>query len=369
MHRPWLHPEAVHSDSGAWHLGRRPALDGLRGFAILLVLMSHAGSWSADARDFAMVGNAGVTLFFTLSGFLITALLIEERQRTRRVDLTAFYGRRVRRLLPAFLVFLPLAGAPLVVQHRWPDLVGVVFYVGNWIRAAGGVPLLGLSHTWSLSIEEQFYLVWPIAFLFSARWRRGPVVVAVAGVAASLAATVVLFLHGASVDRLYFGTDTRAVALLAGCLLAFAAPHLPELRSRAVVYLGCGVLAGSALAVTRETRLEDALAPTLVAALSVVLIWGATSHTSGPLTRPAARYLGVRSYGLYLWHYPVLLLFYAGLGNHLDVTVMALVVAVGVTELSWRLVETRFLVRRPRRAEAYVEIGATEPGRPLGSTP
>lgn len=142
-------------------MGRQPALDGIRGGAVLLVMLDHTGAlgW----------GWVGVDVFFALSGFLITTLLFEERERNGRISLSAFYKRRARRLLPALfllLAFVTIAQTRFgVFPSSWPlwqQLAATLLYVNNWVMATGRSPLGPLTLTWSLAQEEQFYLFWPV---------------------------------------------------------------------------------------------------------------------------------------------------------------------------------------------------------------
>jgi peptidoglycan/LPS O-acetylase OafA/YrhL len=301
-----------------WRLGHRPGLDGLRGVAILLVILSHFASVSfGPFHHSGDVGTAGVDLFFALSGFLITALLLEELADRGRVSMRAFYARRSRRLFPAlaatciaFLVFQALTDVR-AVPHLWP----VVFYVGNWTEAHSGT--LGLlSPTWSLSIEEQFYLLWPVTLIASTRWRNGPAVVAASGILISAVLKVVLFIQ-AGTFRVQYGSDTQAGALLAGALLAILAHRglrpLPA-RTWMIVTLAAAQVAWI---VPAAPVTQVVLAPIVVPMIGVVLIWAICSSPPGPLASNWLRYVGRRSYALYLWHFGVLWLMLLSVGHSL----------------------------------------------------
>lgn len=272
-----------------WRLGRRPALDGLRGVAILLVLVGHSGPVPLQP-----VAWVGVTLFFGLSGFLITALLLEERADYRRINLAAFWRRRAIRLLPALFLMLAATGAFLTGAGFHVDPFPVVAYYGNWVQATGG-DLDFWRHTWSLSIEEQFYVVWPLIVVVLPT-RRAVTIACLLGIGWSVGATVVL---GSDFARVYNGTDTRMWTLLLGCLIAAR-------------------LVGT-------TRQLPASPPWL---------------SAKPL-----RWLGRRSYGIYLWHYPLTLLMPPLVG-----------IALGgvIAELSWRYVEQP-LTRRSGRLVGAVD--------------
>ncbi len=206
-----------------------PALDGLRALAVVAVLLFHGG--------YLQGGFLGVDLFFALSGFLITSLLIRDAGSEQGVRLGTFWGRRFRRLLPAVLTMIVIAALWAWLFGSLADLAGVegdgpwaVFYVANWhfIAQSGGYwesftePSM-FDHLWSLAIEEQFYLVWPIAVLAIWRWSRRPVrtlaVICAVAIGLSFLAMVLLY-DGVEPTRVYMGTDTRAASLLVGALAA-----------------------------------------------------------------------------------------------------------------------------------------------------
>ncbi|HEX6514802.1 MAG TPA: acyltransferase [Nocardioidaceae bacterium] len=330
-----------------WRLGHRPALDGLRGVAILLVLASHA-----RIPHLYGAGSAGVSVFFALSGFLITTLLLEEHARTGRVDLRRFYGRRARRLFPALAVSVavttvvgPLLGAGL---FSWSAVAAVVLYVGNWVQAFGGY-LGWFAGTWSLAVEEQFYLLWPLALLLSVK--RGPravLVVAGTGVVASLGVRVVL-LGDSDLGRIYFGSDTSAAGLLVGCAVA-ALMHMSR-PGRPLPWLATTacVLAG-ALGLAQGNAVAWGLIPAVVPFLAVLAIWS-VARGDEPASWLSASWLvwvGRRSYGLYLWN--CLVNVYLTFEQPHMAWPLHAAVLVGVslplTVLSWRYVESPFLRRQ-----------------------
>ena len=205
-----------------WRLGRRPALDGIRGLAVALVVVSHV----AGVGRLDVLGKVGVTIFFVLSGFLITSLLAEEHETEGHIRIGSFYARRARRLLPA-LVALVLITLLIQVNDgggfiRVPMLVGALTYSANWVKISGADTNDALGHTWSLSVEEQFYLVWPLLLVCllritresRLRWVIGAIVV-------TSSLPLVYLAMGDSFDRVLYGSDTRAMPLLVGCLLAF----------------------------------------------------------------------------------------------------------------------------------------------------
>lgn len=335
-----------------WRLGRRPALDGLRGIAVALVVLSHT-----EIPGFSAGGVVGVTMFFTLSGFLITSLLLEERVRSGRVALGAFYARRAYRLLPALvaLVVVMLAASVVLgpdILEPWHALTAL-FYVANWFRASGDW-LGSVSHTWSLSIEEQFYMLWPLVLILAGRnWK---VLGWVAGVGAAVAVALRLLLWGggAGLDRVYFGTDTRADAILIGCALAVwmhrgtvGTSHPVLATVLTVAAVACSVIGGA---------FSYLWSPLLVSALTAGVIWIVTTGTySGWLQHRALTLIGQRSYGLYLWHVPVMTLLLHSPKLEIVPMVARIPLLIGLswllTVLSWRFVEKPFLDMKDRRSE------------------
>jgi len=325
------------------HLGRIPALDGVRALGIVLVLVFHGGfSWAGG-------GFFGVDVFFVLSGFLITGLLVSEYRQNAGIGLVRFWGHRVRRLVPALLVLLVgialygwlLAPSDTLGQLR-ADAVATLFYVNNWHLASGGQGYFAalntprpLLHTWSLSIEEQFYLVWPLVVLGVLHWGRSLrtlLVVTVAGALASAVAMAVTFGNGSGESRAYYGTDTRAQALLIGAALAIVLAHpLPRRRTshptttslvRTIVLTPAAraavvVLGGVGLAVVLVLAVVDNSATawiyrggfTLVAVATAALIACVALVPASPWARVLSlrpvRYVGAISYGLYLFHWPI----------------------------------------------------------------
>jgi peptidoglycan/LPS O-acetylase OafA/YrhL len=304
-----------------------PALDGLRGAAVAAVLLFHAGHLTG--------GWLGVDLFFVLSGFLITSLLLTERARRDRISLSAFWARRGRRLLPAlFLVLIGVGvyavvwAAPRELAQIRSDGLATLGYVANWHQIGQGHSYWDLfrapsplEHTWSLAIEEQFYLVWPIVVVALLAWRRAPrrvLVVASVGVAASFATMLALYHPGADPQRVYLGTDTRASSILIGAALAalVATRGWTERREPRAVLEGVGVVAVGFLAWAwlRLSGTTPAVYEGLLLACSLAagLVIAAAAHPRRGLLarvfsfRPLCA-LGVISYGVYLWHWPVYL--------------------------------------------------------------
>lgn len=305
-----------------WTLGHRPALDGLRGVAILLVVVAHLGMPAVQP-----LGRAGVTVFFVLSGFLITSLLLQAHQGGR-FSFRRFYWHRALRLLPAFLLLLVVVWPIQYLLHgSVPYWWATLLEAGNWVSATEGPNALGLMHhTWSLAIEEQFYAVWPLLVFLTTRWwgRRGVIVLASVGAGTSLAVSQML--HAG--PRVSFGTDTNAAPLLAGCLLAallvgqhaITAPALAAPSGCLLVGIGCsGVAAGWPV----------------VAAGTVLLIWTVVTRGAAWLAWTPLRFAGRISYGWYLWNYPTaLLLIGAGVSVWWGPGA-----SLGLALLSWRYVE------------------------------
>lgn len=282
-----------------------PALDGLRAIAILMVVLFHAFPTAFPG------GWMGVDIFFVLSGFLITTILMKERQTTGTISFRNFYARRVLRLLPeagclfAFqfvhAIFSPFRG-PIITA----TLVSL-FYFMNWSRAFDLFPQDVLGHMWSLSTEEQFYFVWPIILLLIVR--RSPASWTVALIAAVLIWRIVLTIRGASIERTYNGFDTHGDALLVGCLLAFVPPAAKALLGR-LAWAALGIFLMSFFAVPYDALGMQTIGMTLVAAVAAILISGALLPTAFAriLAIPPLVFTGRISYGWYLWHYPILLL-------------------------------------------------------------
>ncbi|RZS91290.1 peptidoglycan/LPS O-acetylase OafA/YrhL [Motilibacter rhizosphaerae] len=386
--------QPVTAPSAPNRLGYRPGLDGVRGLAILLVMVHHAGITAL------LGGHVGVTVFFTLSGFLITTLLLEERQLTGRIDLAAFYLRRAARLLPALVVVLAVATvSTLVVLGRdgWSAIGwgagSALLYCSNIIGIlepdVAHVQIFGWA--WSLSMEEQFYVVWPSLIVAAFLLRRRPLVV-LSAVAAVL--TVLSVAEKLSMGtpqgwngHLYLGPDTRGDALLVGCLLGLAlharagrragsgTGRLRPLVAGVAGVVGLVLLAG----VVHEGLVGDArtyhygLPATALATVGLVL-----AVLDAPRS-PVARLLALRplvragqvSYGLYLWNFPLLWFWEHHRGapiTHREAVVWFVATYV-VAELSYRLVEQPVIernrahlrARRERRAGRQPLAPAAQP--------
>jgi peptidoglycan/LPS O-acetylase OafA/YrhL len=361
-----------------------PALDGIRALSILGIMANHGGFAWANG------GVISVNVFFVLSGFLITLLLMKEWARSGTLRLRAFWARRARRLLPALFVLLGAIGlyiiyfAPGGTQSALRgDGLAALFYFSNWHQIFTGQSYVAqvsaqspLLHTWTLSIEEQFYLLWPIIAIVVLKLFRSPralLLVAVAGVVASATEMALLFHTHVDPSRLYYGTDTRAQDILTGAafgILLYNRPQAQSVRAR----LACSSMVVAAVAIfafewTKVDFSSDLLyrGGFLLADVMVALvICGVTLGPSGlparilsfgPLT-----FVGRISYGLYLWHWPVFLVLDKARTGLEGGTLFLLRVAVTfvIAVASWYLVETP--VRRMHfgnwRSWAWIPVGA-----------
>jgi peptidoglycan/LPS O-acetylase OafA/YrhL len=293
----------------SWHLTRLPALDGLRGLAILMVLLCHLAFPLSQGA-----GAAGVTIFFVLSGFLITNLLVRGLQQEGSGYLPMFYFRRIRRLFPALLAMLLIVSCVDIVTgdlaHITGRIVPALLYFYNWICVNVSVAGDPIGQTWSLSIEEQFYLLWPFVLLVALR-RGGPELalrIAMIGAAAALVDRTVLFEMHAPIWRIYFASDTNALPLMAGCALGLA---LSQGKLPRIPVLATAVAAVALFGVSADTAYGDGIDflfinPVVATAASAVLIgWVLTSGGGGALNWRPSRALGRVSYSLYLWQTPV----------------------------------------------------------------
>jgi peptidoglycan/LPS O-acetylase OafA/YrhL len=361
-----------------------PGLDGLRGLAVLAVVLFHADLG-------VMVGGfLGVSTFFTLSGFLIGSLLLLETADGDSVDLRAFWGRRFRRLLPASLILLLLVATlfawfvatPEQVDGLRGGVLSSLAQVANWHFILSGSsygdlfaapsPLL---HFWSLAIEEQFYLLFPLAMLGLWRAAKGRHVVIGAVLAVlALASALEPLLFTMSRDRIYFGTDTRAAELLLGALLAVVFTNdglRKRLVARGPVRTGALVLGAAALGLQiywwwgleQSTGFLYKGGFALYALLTCAVLLAATVPAGplrGALSTPPLVYLGLRSYGIYLFHWPIFLAvrqtwptLSVGLRAIIGITASLL-----VAELSFRLIERPIRERRWPSANRFPRFAA-----------
>ncbi|MDD2857380.1 MAG: acyltransferase family protein [Candidatus Nanopelagicales bacterium] len=362
--QPW------HMDRGraSGEMGYLPGLDGIRAIAVLGVLLYHADV------GFLPGGFLGVDVFFVLSGFLITTLLLEQFERTGTVAFTAFYLGRVRRLFPALVALLIVVAIASAVVYRdaaqktASDLIASFLYVNNWWYVVAEQSYFDfiarpplLKHLWSLSIEEQFYFVWPvIAFVLMRTWRRRGVLIG--SLALALASTLWMlvlanangFPELADPSRVYFGTDSHAMGLLVGAALAtvWRPGRMPAHVNRTVRdgLTVIGVLALGALAafyvgigeLTPWLYRGGFLGLALIVGLIIVIASQPGTNLGRVLGTQPWRYIGQRSYGLYLWHWPIFAVTRPELDTPLDglpLLVVRLALTFAVAEASYRWLE------------------------------
>ena len=362
--QPW------HLDRGrkAGEMGYLPGLDGVRALAVLGVLLYHGDlTWMQG-------GFLGVDVFFVLSGFLITTLITEEFERSGRINFGKFYLGRARRLLPALLLMLFVVGLVAAIFYRESafayrqDALASLLYVTNWwyivadqsYFEAIGRPAF-LQHLWSLAVEEQFYLIWPaIAFvLLKWRGRRAVFYVAIGAALLSTAWMIALSVRNgypleADPSRAYFGSDTHVMGLLLGAALAMVwrpgrlSRHLTAGAKAIITALGVSALLGVVWFYLQVSEYSPFLyrGGFFVLSAVVCVLIAAASHPGVPfgpiLGAQPMRYIGQRSYGLYLWHWPIFVITRPGL----DVPVtgawnfaLRMALTFLVAELSYRFVE------------------------------
>jgi peptidoglycan/LPS O-acetylase OafA/YrhL len=340
-------------------LGHRASLDGLRGISILAVMAFHSGAQVIKG------GHLGVDMFFVLSGFLITMLLLEEWRDTGAISLKHFYLRRALRLLPALVTVLITCG--VFAGALWPSdpstivprgILYTLFYSSNWYQAFNGMGTLGpLSHTWSLSIEEQFYIIWPplIAVLLRLKCKRSYI-----GALLFLSIIAVVLnrarlWHGEETfSRSYAGLDTHTDGILIGCLVAFLAASslLPTIRPRAsypLTVTALLILAAMGLGSSNHSAFlffgGFTIFAVAVAVLIILLLTSAPTWLKPVFETPALVWVGRLSYGLYLWHIPIYAFLAARVRDY--PIALRLVAEFGVTfsvaSMSYYIIEKPFL--------------------------
>ena len=345
-------------------MGYVPALDGLRALAVIAVVFYHAKfSWMQG-------GFIGVEVFFVVSGFLITSLLLEEAEENHSVALKQFWYRRARRLLPALFVMLVAVSAWALLFSDYKvgqlrhDFLSAVLYFSNWWQVFfSDVPYFApkdpplLRHLWSLAVEEQWYLLWPFAFIALLRWRRSRARAAqtLVGVAVAIMVLTALLYSGANPDRvnfLYLSTLTRSTGLLLGAAGALLwrpwtmtgrarVAEIPERTLTAAAGGSSVLLAVLAVSLTVDGAFLYRGGLVLVTLSSLVLVATAVHPNAIGVqrifgSRPLVE-VGKRSYGLYLWHWPIFL--FAGARDSAGKFLFAMVITIAVTEASYRFIE------------------------------
>lgn len=356
-----------------------PGLDGLRAIAVLLVIVYHF--WPTVLPG----GMIGVDIFFVISGFLITSLLLREGALNGRIALGSFWVRRARRLLPAIaLMILVLGPVSLIVGgdiqvNLGRQLLGAATFSSNWISIFAGNDYFAqtspelFTNFWSLAVEEQFYVLWPLlivasGLLLGRRWRHFSAIM-VLGILASLGVAAFLLMNGTPISRIYYGTDTHLYGLLLGALLAFARPWslYPPMGKKAlyrvaqpfgliaftrvmVSWLSLFALIPYAILVPESApgAIPWGLFGASLLALGVIqgmlpdMLAGASEALRRLLNFTPLRWVGERSYGLYLWHWPLAVVMHYVLGADRSplVNVGVLVATFAIAEMSYRWIET-----------------------------
>jgi peptidoglycan/LPS O-acetylase OafA/YrhL len=329
---------------------RLTALDGMRTIAL-------AAGFAAHIDQHAMPGGfVGVDMFFVISGYVIASLLLREREMTGDISVSRFYVRRALRLYPALLV-LVLVVTPIAavdhIGHPVPDGLAALSYVTDfWSNGFGHLSLL--LHTWSLAVEEQFYLVWPVLLLFILR-RNLPLRVILIGLAA-ISVLITYGVYSAHIHRLWniqYLPTSHLTELVAGILLAVGTLHQPK---RWLVRLGglpVTLVALGAMVVAEFTLPAHWWA----FPFATILCWPPVAHVvlhreswiSAALRFPPVVWLGQRCYAFYLWHYPIIVLLHRQPTlTHWEIAAIALPLTLAFTAVSWRLVETPFLRLKTR---------------------
>jgi peptidoglycan/LPS O-acetylase OafA/YrhL len=351
---------------GEFRLGYRPSLDGIRALSILVVMVCHSGLTLIPG------GVLGMSVFFVLSGFLITALLMQEWNRTGSISLKQFYYRRALRLLPALFALLFVCCLYGLIKSKdeaiaiYMSVAATLFYVTNWISAFSHADLGPLAHTWSLSVEEQFYMLFPLVLsvlLWLKLKRLWTVIFLLFVITASVVHTVMLWENGHSIRRVYYGFDARVDELLIGCLIGILASWnvLPKtdraiLISKIAAVVSVVSIIYLGLTIPEDHPFMNTGATTIVAMGLAVIIINLISTPvrviSDFLELQFLVWIGRISYGIYIWHYPI----FRQIGAINLHPALTFVIQVGMTfavaSLSYYFIEQPFLRLKNKSAES-----------------
>jgi peptidoglycan/LPS O-acetylase OafA/YrhL len=353
----------------------QPELDGLRFYAFLGVFVCHTLPFEAEFyRNLHLpmpwvwgaavkAGAAGVDLFFALSAFLITSLLIKEREETGDISLKFFYLRRILRIWPLYFLVIGLGivlSHTMVNQHLpWYYVAGYLFFVGNWVHAVFGRPESIAFPLWTVSIEEQFYLIWPV--IVKTFERRGLILAAIGMFLLATVCRVIFVLAGISGGYVYYGSTARCDSIALGILMALFVGQLPKLSGFARLLLVSGGLVGWILASAWLTdqpgpiSMREVWGRLIISVAAGAILYGCLHSRSKFLTSPWFINLGKVSYGLYLLHLTGLLLA-KSLIHPVSGTMLLATKAVGfvltviLAFASYRWVESPFLRMKDRFA-------------------
>lgn len=334
-------------------------IDGLRALAVIMVLAYHL------KMPFAKSGLLGVTVFFVISGYLITGILINEIEESGGVDLKNFWLRRIRRLLPAVLsmavvmIFVSAVANRVVFTKGCNDLLSAVFGYNNWWQIFRKVSYFEnagapspFTHCWSLAIETQFYLIYPILLILLSKARnRGKVFAAVTAVLAMISVVLMGVLYSPDGDpsRVYYGTDTRAFSLLIGALAAIQKEyHIIKVKLRGKLWAVIGsisvlILIGMMMLISSYSSFLYYGGQAIVSVLAAFVVYAVTvsrSLLNIILGSSILKWIGDRSYSIYLWHYPIIVLMSGGKRAAWWIVILEVVLSVGFAELSYRFIET-----------------------------
>lgn len=334
-------------------------IDGLRALAVIMVLAYHL------KMPFAKSGLLGVTVFFVISGYLITGILINEIEESGGVDLKNFWLRRIRRLLPAVLsmavvmIFVSAVVNRVVFTKGCNDLLSAVFGYNNWWQIFRKVSYFEnagapspFTHCWSLAIETQFYLIYPILLILLSKARnRGKVFAAVTAVLAMISVVLMGVLYSPDGDpsRVYYGTDTRAFSLLIGALAAIQKEyHIIKVKLRGKLWAVIGsisvlILIGMMMLISSYSSFLYYGGQAIVSVLAAFVVYAVTvsrSLLNIILGSSILKWVGDRSYSIYLWHYPIIVLMSGGKRAAWWIVILEVVLSVGFAELSYRFIET-----------------------------